>query len=282
MYDLGDGWTHEILAERIESPDKPLRHSVCVAGERHCPPEDCGGPGGYDALLAAIRDPDHPEHDNMVRWVGRGFDPEAFNLAGVNRKLKLHPVNATPVVRRLRLGDCLQEVNKGVGPTWQQYRLVGATRGGLASAKEGVGKTPERYKLVEPGTIFYNPMRILLGSIALLTRVKNLELLVLTTSCSGHDQGSSDPRWLYYWLRSEDGATFIRGLARGAVRERMLFQRLATSEIEAPSYESQLRFSRAIELLEQARVAAETRVATAKILAGAYLRAVFECDASRR
>ncbi len=75
-------------------------------------------------------------------------------------------VNTT--IRRVRLEECLQEVNKGVGPTWQRYRLVGATRQGLAAAKEGVGKAPERYKLVEPGTIFYNPMRILLGSIALL------------------------------------------------------------------------------------------------------------------
>jgi hypothetical protein len=62
----------------MESPDKPFRHSVCVAGERRCPPEDCGGPGGYEALLVAIRDPDHPEHDDMVRWAGRRFDPEAF------------------------------------------------------------------------------------------------------------------------------------------------------------------------------------------------------------
>jgi hypothetical protein len=89
VYDLGDGWTHEILAERIETPDEQLRHPVCVAGERRCPPEDCGGPGGYEELLTAIRDPDHPAHDDMVRWVGRGFDPEPFDLAGVNRKLRL-------------------------------------------------------------------------------------------------------------------------------------------------------------------------------------------------
>lgn len=89
VYDLGDGWTHEILAERIENPDKPLGHPVCIAGERRCPPEDCGGPGGYEALLAAIRDPDHPEHDDVVRWVGAGFEPEFFVVTAVNRKLRL-------------------------------------------------------------------------------------------------------------------------------------------------------------------------------------------------
>ena len=89
VYDLGDGWTHEILVERIETADKPLRRPVCLAGERCCPPEDCGGPGGYQELLEAIRDSQHPDHDDMLRWVGRGFDPQAFDLAVVNRKLRL-------------------------------------------------------------------------------------------------------------------------------------------------------------------------------------------------
>lgn len=59
---------------------------------------------------------------------------------------------ASPI--RRRLGDCLEEVARGVGSSWARYRVVGATRAGIAPAKEPVGKNPERYKLVEPGTIF--------------------------------------------------------------------------------------------------------------------------------
>ena len=33
----------------------------CVAGARACPPEDCGGPPGYDGLLRALAAPDEPE-----------------------------------------------------------------------------------------------------------------------------------------------------------------------------------------------------------------------------
>jgi len=116
--------------------------------------------------------------------------------------------------------------------------MVGATRGGLAPAKEGIGKNPERYKLVEPGTIFYNPMRILLGSIALLDEghppgITSPDYVAFRTR-----SGMVHPRWFYYWLRSEDGEAFIRTLARGAVRERMLFRRLAEAEIEMPAYDS--------------------------------------------
>ena len=109
------------------------------------------------------------------------------------------------VVRRVRLGDTLQEVSKSVGSEWSRYRLLGATRGGLALAKEGVGRNPERYKLVEPGTIFYNPMRILLGSIADLNDgqepgITSPDYVVFKTR-----PGVLHPCWFYYWLRSDDG-----------------------------------------------------------------------------
>lgn len=55
---------------------------------RACPPEDSGGVPGYERLLEALRDPDHEEHDDVRRWVGRRFNPETFDLAAVNRKLR--------------------------------------------------------------------------------------------------------------------------------------------------------------------------------------------------
>jgi len=89
IYDLGDGWGHELLVETIQAPAAPFKYPACLAGERACPPEDCGGPPGYANLLDVLRDRTHPEHQEMLAWVGRGFDSDRFNLAAVNRKLKL-------------------------------------------------------------------------------------------------------------------------------------------------------------------------------------------------
>jgi hypothetical protein len=89
VYDLGDGWGHELLVEAIQTPLGPFKYPVCLAGERACPPEDCGGPPGYANLLDVLRDRTHPEHSEMFAWAGRGFDPERFDLSAVNRKLKL-------------------------------------------------------------------------------------------------------------------------------------------------------------------------------------------------
>jgi hypothetical protein len=77
-YDFGDGWEHSILLEAILPPVRGGRYPTCVAGERACPPEDCGGVHGYEHLLEALRDPKHEAHEELLAWVGESFDPEAF------------------------------------------------------------------------------------------------------------------------------------------------------------------------------------------------------------
>jgi hypothetical protein len=69
-YDFGDGWEHEITLEAIRPRQKGLRYPRCLAGERACPPEDCGGVGGYENLLALMHDPTHEEYVNTLRWLG--------------------------------------------------------------------------------------------------------------------------------------------------------------------------------------------------------------------
>ncbi len=88
-YDMGDSWEHEVVVERIAESDPRFKgFPVCLDGARACPPEDCGGIGGYEDLLAALRDPKHEEHNDMVEWVGGNFDSEAFDLEKVNRALR--------------------------------------------------------------------------------------------------------------------------------------------------------------------------------------------------
>jgi hypothetical protein len=84
-YDFGDDWEHTITVERLIKDG--ARTMECSGGARACPPEDSGGASGYAALLEALADPQHEEHDDMRRWVGRRFDPEKFDAVAVNRKL---------------------------------------------------------------------------------------------------------------------------------------------------------------------------------------------------
>ena len=87
-YDFGDSWEHELLVEKILPLEEGKHYPVCLTGKRACPPEDCGGIWGYTSLLDAIRDPEHPEHEERVAWVGSTFDPDIFDLDEVNRELQ--------------------------------------------------------------------------------------------------------------------------------------------------------------------------------------------------
>jgi hypothetical protein len=87
-YDFGDSWEHQLLVEKILPPEPGVHYPRCLKGKRACPPEDVGGVWGYDSFLEAIRDPDHPEHDDMLEWIGGEFDPEAFDLDEINATLK--------------------------------------------------------------------------------------------------------------------------------------------------------------------------------------------------
>ena len=89
-YDFGDGWEHEVVAEAIVEPDAGLRYPYCKTGRRACPPEDCGGPYGYQDLVDALTDPNHPRREELEEWVPPGFDPARFDLREINDALRRH------------------------------------------------------------------------------------------------------------------------------------------------------------------------------------------------
>jgi hypothetical protein len=78
LYDFGDSWQHEVLLEGTEPSTRGISYPRCIDGERACPPEDCGGPPGYEEILQAILDPDHEEHEDTLDWVGADYDPALF------------------------------------------------------------------------------------------------------------------------------------------------------------------------------------------------------------
>lgn len=87
-YDFGDGWRHQILLEKILDKDKKQVYPICIAGERACPPEDCGGVWGYQDLLKTIKNPKSPEYEELMEWIGDIFDPEEFEIKEVNEMLQ--------------------------------------------------------------------------------------------------------------------------------------------------------------------------------------------------
>ncbi len=94
LYDFGDDWRHEITVEEIREGGKKELMPTCIAGERACPPEDCGGPYFYPEFLDALSDPSHEDHDHYVDIWGE-HDPEGFDLKLAQKYLgALRPVGS--------------------------------------------------------------------------------------------------------------------------------------------------------------------------------------------
>lgn len=78
-YDFGDNWRHDVVVEKLLPNDELMVVPACVDGRRACPPEDCGGTGGFGDLLKILADPRHPEYRERREWMGRDYDPAAFD-----------------------------------------------------------------------------------------------------------------------------------------------------------------------------------------------------------
>jgi hypothetical protein len=80
-------------------PQPGTRYPCCIGGRGACPPEDVGGPWGYQGFLAAVADAGHDEHEQWIEWVGGGFDPDAFDVASVDKALDVFAWAEAPVRR---------------------------------------------------------------------------------------------------------------------------------------------------------------------------------------
>ncbi len=103
-YDFGDGWGHELRVEKVSKPDPRLSYPRCLAGARAAPPEDCGGPLGYCALVDQVNAERFEQRvglrDNRAgdeeEEPARLFDPGRFDLEEINAELGVAPRRREP------------------------------------------------------------------------------------------------------------------------------------------------------------------------------------------
>lgn len=88
IYDMGDDWVHNIKLEAILPYDSKIKYPICVAGKRRCPPEDCGGPYGYEDILEIIKNTKSKEYKEIMDWLPDKFNPDEFDIDKVNKLLQ--------------------------------------------------------------------------------------------------------------------------------------------------------------------------------------------------
>lgn len=128
-HDFGDGWQHNVVVEAIEPLVPSVEYPRCFTGCRACPPEDCGGPWGFQELLEAIADPALPRHEEPTEWLPIDFEPKEFD-----------PDEATDDMRAPRpFADGIRrEIYTHVTPPMQSdaaERVAALFRGGSTSSR---------------------------------------------------------------------------------------------------------------------------------------------------
>ena len=78
-YDFGDNWEHNLIVSDVRRGEPDTAYPRFIAGERDCPPEDCGGIPGFYEMLEARADPNHPDHAEITEWLD-GYDPEELEV----------------------------------------------------------------------------------------------------------------------------------------------------------------------------------------------------------
>lgn len=64
-----------------------MLYPICIGGENACPPEDCGGIGGNDAMMQMYADKNHECHEEIKTWLGGYFDMRTFDPNRINRDI---------------------------------------------------------------------------------------------------------------------------------------------------------------------------------------------------
>lgn len=67
-YDFGDDWKHTIKLERIISQYNKS-YSQCTLMKGDAPPEDVGGPPGFQYVLDVLQNEEHEDHSNIKSWI---------------------------------------------------------------------------------------------------------------------------------------------------------------------------------------------------------------------
>jgi hypothetical protein len=78
LYDFKDDWIHHLTVQGVAPFAPALDAPALLGGAGACPPEASGGPGGYAALLGALRQPESPAGRSARERLGPITDPAVW------------------------------------------------------------------------------------------------------------------------------------------------------------------------------------------------------------
>ncbi len=85
IYDFKDDWIHHLTVQGVAP--STLAAPALLGGAGACPPETSGGPGGYSAMIAALKAPNSAAGKAAKEKLGDRTDPAAWDAGPASRGL---------------------------------------------------------------------------------------------------------------------------------------------------------------------------------------------------
>ena len=109
-YDLGDHFSHTLTLLEVHRymgrRGMPADPAFCITGGKNsCPPDDVGGPDGYEHMLEVLKNPEDEEYQEYQDWLCEGFNPARFNIH--DARLRCWDFERTVETIRMRMNDCI-------------------------------------------------------------------------------------------------------------------------------------------------------------------------------
>lgn len=143
--------------------------------------------------------------------------------------------------RKVKLGELVENFSvraKDVGGADGLEFFGVSNETGITTTKYAAEDKAEDYKVIEQGCFAYNPYRVNVGSIGLLT--ENIKGLISPAYVVFKPKPKSiKPELLLKFLKSSEGLRQIKLYARGTVRQALRFEDLCNIELSLPDYDTQ-------------------------------------------
>lgn len=87
VYDLGDEWRCTVKVQTLSSAAPYVSYPLLLSASGRTPPEDIGGPLGYEDYLMALCDPSHERRSTYHELYGLDFDPAVIDIAQIDHAM---------------------------------------------------------------------------------------------------------------------------------------------------------------------------------------------------
>jgi hypothetical protein len=87
IYDLGDEWRCTVKVQTLSAAAPYVSYPLLLSASGRTPPENIGGPLGYEDYLMALCDPSHERRSTYHESYGLDFDPAVIDIAQIDHAM---------------------------------------------------------------------------------------------------------------------------------------------------------------------------------------------------